>query len=195
MTVQELIGKLEEYAKLSGEKLVVLIVGAHALHFYGCRGRHTRDLDAEILEGDLYQLRDFLSKCGIEADLTGNFSGWSIISMPPGYRERGQVVYDSPHLNLMVLEPCDYIVAKLRRGTRQDIEDALEVAKAVKDFSIERLNKRVREATEASVPDTSLLNFRKIVRHFIELAEGQRPKTDTRKYPDRESKRGPSLDL
>ncbi|WP_461829952.1 DUF6036 family nucleotidyltransferase [Aquifex sp.] len=103
MDKEELLKILEGYVRSRGKKLSLILVGALALPFYGVESRHTRDIDAEILEGELYELQEFLEKLGIEADLTENFSGWSIILMPPGYRERAISVYKSPYLNLMTL--------------------------------------------------------------------------------------------
>ncbi len=145
MDKEELVQILEDYVKRKGEKLSLILVEAFALPFYGVESRYTRDIDAEILEGDLYELQEFLEKLGIEADLTENFSGWSVILMPPGYRERAISVYESPYLTIKILDPYDFILSKLRRGTQDDIEDALRVAKSIKDFNLTILKERIEK--------------------------------------------------
>ena len=102
MDREELVKILEEYARERGERLSVIVVGVLALPFYGVQARYTRDIDAEVLEGDLYELKEFLEKLGLESDLTENFSGWSVVSMPSGYRERALDVYESPYLRISV---------------------------------------------------------------------------------------------
>ncbi len=167
MDKEELLKILEDFAKGKNKKLSLILVGALALPFYGVASRHTRDIDAEILEGDLYELQEFLEKLGIEADLTENFSGWSVILMPSGYRERAVSVYDSPYLSIKVLDPYDFILSKLRRGTQTDIEDALKVAKSMKDFNPNILKKRIEQAIEESPKDTYILNFKRICEYFF----------------------------
>ena len=169
MNTEELVKILEKYAKARGERLSLLLVGANTLYFYGVEIRHTRDIYAEILEGDLYQLVEFLEGLSIEADLTENFSGWSIVSMPSDYRENSLEVYSSPYLSLKVLEPYDFILAKLRRRTKEDIEDALTVAKSVENFNPDRLRERIEQAIEESPRDTQLLSFQRICEHFLYL--------------------------
>ncbi len=183
MDREELVKTLEEYAKEKGERLSVLIVGALALPFYGVEGRYTRDVDAEVLEGDLYELKDFLESLGIEADLTENFSGWSVVSMPSDYRGRAVSVYESPYLSIKVLEPYDFILAKLRRGTQEDIEDALKVARSLKDFNLEKLRERIEQAVRESPRDTYLLSFQKICEHFFSLLSGKRERQVRRRLP------------
>ena len=183
MDREELVKILEGYAKEKGERLSLIIVGALALPFYGVEGRHTRDVDAEVLEGDLYNLKDFLNELGIEADLTENFSGWSVVSMPSDYRGRAVSVYESPYLSLKVLEPYDFILAKLRRGTQEDMEDALKVARSLKDFSPERLRERIEQAVRESPRDTYLLSFRKICEHFFSLLSEKKGRQVRRRLP------------
>jgi len=184
MDKEELIKILENYAREKNEKLSLIIVGAHALPFYGVESRYTRDIDAEVLQGDLYELKDFLESLGIEADLTENFSGWSVILMPSDYREKAITVYESPHLNIKVLDPYDFILSKLRRGTQSDIEDALKVAKNLKDFNPDRLKERIERTLKESPKDTQLLNFKKICQYFFSLlSEKKENRVRKRKMP------------
>ena len=175
MDREELVNILEDYARKRGERLSIILVGANALPFYGVQTRYTRDIDAEVLEGDLYRLKEFLDSMGVESDLTENFSGWSIVSMPSDYRERAVKVYESPHLVVKVLEPHDFILAKLRRGTQQDIEDALKVARTVDSFNREELKRRIDRAIRESPRDTQILNFKRICEHFFSLLSAEPP--------------------
>ncbi len=77
-------------------------------------------MDAEIA-GPIGSLLDFLTRAQVPADLTQSFLGWSIVAMPPGCRDRS-------NLRIRVLTPLDFVLAKLRRGTDVDLEDALLVA-------------------------------------------------------------------
>jgi hypothetical protein len=54
---------------------------------------------------------------------------------------------------------------KLRRGTNQDIEDALAVAVKNK-ISIEKLEDYFQSALESSIKDTALFNFKLIYNTF-----------------------------
>jgi hypothetical protein len=85
--------------------------------------------------------------------------------MPPGYRERASVWIDQPGLRLRLLHPVDFIVAKLRRGTDLDLQDAEFVARR---FAVDPA--AVRQAAEAAIAaspkDTTLFLFRKIVDLF-----------------------------
>jgi hypothetical protein len=87
LTADEVIALLSNYTKQTGASLDVLLVGALALQAYGYQHRLTRDVDAEVA-GSIEALAEFLDRQHIPADLTTNFSSWSIVAMPPGYRER-----------------------------------------------------------------------------------------------------------
>lgn len=49
--------------------------------------------------------------------------------MPPGYRDRAIDVIHEPRLRIRVLAPIDFVIAKLRRGTELDLDDAFLVAR------------------------------------------------------------------
>ena len=85
--------------------------------------------------------------------------------MPAGYRARTSVLVDQPGVRLRLLDPTDFIVAKLRRGTDLDLEDAAYVATRYRITSA-----GVRAAAESAVADsprdTAIFIFRKTVELF-----------------------------
>lgn len=157
---------LKEFTKESRRPLSLILLGGLALHTYGATDRVTGDLDAEA-KGDLEGLARFLNARGIPADLGENISGWSVIAMPPGYRDRAVPVYEDPLLVVKALSPLDFIVSKLRRFTEEDIQDALFIAEKyrVRPGDIERLSEA---AVQNSTKDTALFLFRKNVRLFLQ---------------------------
>jgi hypothetical protein len=82
LTADHVIALLTEYTRQTGIPLDVLLVGALALQAYGYQNRLTRDVDAEVA-GSVEALAGFFHQRQIPADLTSNFSGWSIVAMPP----------------------------------------------------------------------------------------------------------------
>lgn len=164
ITIDRLASLLAEYVRQTGAAVDLLLLGALALQAYGAVDRATQDVDGEI-SGDLDALVEFLRARGIPADLGENISGWSIIAMPPGYRDRATVFLEQPGLRIRLLHPTDFIVAKLRRGTDLDLHDADFVARR---FGI--TPQATREAAEAAVAaspkDTALFLFRKTVDVF-----------------------------
>ena len=99
------------------------MVGALALQAYGYHDRLTRDMDAEVV-GSIEALTEFLNRHGIPADLTANFSGWSVVAMPPGYRDRATDLVHQSNIRVRLLSPIDFVISKLRRGTDLDLQDA-----------------------------------------------------------------------
>lgn len=164
LTADQIITLLRQYVTETGESVDVLIVGALALHAYGISDRHTRDLDAE-LAGPLTPLLEYLTAHHIPADLTQNFSGWSIIAMPPGYRDRAIELVNQPNLRVRVLSPSDFVIAKLRRGTELDLDDAFMVARRHR-ISAEIIRASAQAALAASPQDTALFLFQKTVDFF-----------------------------
>ena len=124
---KRVIGLLKDFTQGKKASLELILIGGLALHFYGKKDRATADVDAEV-KGDLEALFLFLKEHHIPSDLSEDFSGWSVIAMPPGYQGRARTVYEDPLLKIKILSPPDFIVAKLRRFTEEDIEDALFVA-------------------------------------------------------------------
>lgn len=164
LTVDHIITLLTQYVTETGESVDALVVGALALHAYGITDRHTRDLDAE-LAGTLTPVLEYLTAHGVPADLTQNFSGWSIIAMPPGYRDRAIDLVDQPNLRVRVLSPVDFVIAKLRRGTELDLDDAFLVARQHR-ISVETIRTSAQASLAASPQDTALFLFQKTVDFF-----------------------------
>ena len=164
ITHNQLITFLKEYIQDTGKSVDLLLVGGLALQAYGYTDRSTQDVDAEVA-GDLDSLARFLRQHQVPADLGENISGWSVVAMPPGYRERASVLLEDPGLRLRLLHPVDFIIAKLRRGTELDIEDALYVARR---FGV--ASQAVQDAAEAAVSasprDTMIFLFRKTIEVF-----------------------------
>jgi hypothetical protein len=85
--------------------------------------------------------------------------------MPPGYRDRATVHYDQGRLRIRLLAPVDFVVAKLRRGTEQDLDDAMFVARRFGVSSAE-VQASAHHAVLASPKDTALFAFRQTVELF-----------------------------
>ncbi len=86
--------------------------------------------------------------------------------MPPGYRERVVEIYGDEFLTVNVLDPLDFIIAKLRRFTEEDIEDALFVARKY-NIGVKEIEKRAEEAIRNSPKDTALFVFRRNINIFV----------------------------
>ena len=164
LTAKRLIDLLAQFVRESGSSVDLLVVGALALHAYGVSDRATRDVDGE-LDGPLAPLLEFLTAHEIPADLTQNFSAWSIVAMPPGYRDRATSLVHHPHLHVRVLAPLDFVIAKLRRGTDLDCDDALLVARHYQ-LTADSIQAGARAALAASPQDTALFLFQKTVDLF-----------------------------
>lgn len=164
LTTDHLIELLSRYVAETGGPIDLLLVGALALHAYGIPDRATRDVDGE-LDGSVRPLLDFLQRHEIPADLTQNFSGWSVVAMPPGYRGRAIDLVNRPGLRLRVLSPVDFILAKLRRGTDLDLDDGLLVARRY-GLTAEDIRMSAAAAVAASPQDTALFLFQKTVDLF-----------------------------
>lgn len=99
-------------------------------------------------------------------------SGWSVIAMPPGYRDRTSVMYEQPSLRMRLLHPTDFVIAKLRRGTELDLEDAEYVVRRF-DLTPEAVQAAAVAALMASPKDTALFLFRKTVEILCARLIGQ----------------------
>lgn len=157
LTTDHLIDLLTQYVADKAASVDLLLVGALALHAYGV-------VDAE-LDGPLKPLADFLRQHHIPADLTQNFSGWSVVAMPPGYRDRAMTLVDRPQLRVRVLSPTDFVLAKLRRGTDLDVDDALLVARRY-GLTPDDVRRSAEAAVTASPQDTALFLFQQTVDMF-----------------------------
>lgn len=85
--------------------------------------------------------------------------------MPPGYRDRAIDFIHQPRLRVRILSPVDFVIAKLRRGTEIDLDDAFLVARHY-HLSIEAIQVSARGALAASPQDTALFLFQKTVDLF-----------------------------
>ena len=157
---------LTNYTRETGATVDVLLVGAMALQAYGYQDRLTRDVDAEVV-GSVKALAEFFSRHQIPADLTSNFSGWSIVAMPPGYRDRATDLVHHSKLRVRLLAPIDCVIAKLRRGTDLDLDDATFVAKRF-HLTPDQIRAAAAAALAASPQDTALFLFQKTVDLFCQ---------------------------
>lgn len=169
--LERVITLLKEFAHREKGRLRLILVGALALQHYGMRDRATFDLDAEV-SGDLEGLFQFLKDHQIPADLGEDISGWSVIAMPPGYQDRAVTLYEDAHLEVKALSPLDLIIAKLRRFTEEDIQDALFVA-GKHSIRAEEIERAADSAIQFSAKDTALFLFRRNVQLFLEKVRGK----------------------
>ncbi len=171
LTINQLTQNLSDYVRETGSRVDLILVGGLALQAYGIEDRVTFDVDGELI-GDLKPLVIFFQARQIPADLGENMSGWSVVSMPAGYRERTSVFYEEPGLRLRLLEPQDFIIAKLRRGTEQDLDDAEVIARR---FGVSPLGIQAAadSAIEVSPKDTTLFLFQKTVELFCKRIKGE----------------------
>jgi hypothetical protein len=163
--LKQTIALLQEFTGGATKPLSVILLGGLALQFYGMSERATVVLDAEV-DGDLEALFQFLKSRRVPSDLSENISGRSIVAMPPGYRERVVTIYQGSLLRIGVLSPPDLIIAKLRRSTEEDMEDALFVARQ-RNITPEEIERSAEAAICHSVKDTALFLFREHVRLFL----------------------------
>jgi hypothetical protein len=166
---EEIIQLLEQFVQESHQSLDILLVGALALQAYGYHDRYTHDVDAE-LAGPLDALARFFDARHIPADLTQDMGGWSVVAMPPGYKERTSDLVTRDNLRVRLLAPVDFIIAKLRRGTDLDHEDAMFVAKRF-GLSATAVRDAAAAAVAASRQDTALFLFNKTVDLFCRNLE------------------------
>lgn len=166
LTLDRLVALLQEYVRQTGDSLDLLLIGRLALHAYGDPDPQTEDLDAE-LSGNFDSLAGFLKQRNIPTNLSENISGWSTVAMPPGYRGRCTVLMEQPGLRIRLLSPVDFVIAKLRRGTEQDLRDAEFVARKF-GVSPETVGASAERALAASPKDTTLFTFRKTVELFCQ---------------------------
>ena len=144
----------------------MLLIGRLALYGYGSQEAGTEDVDAELAQ-DVEEVGAFLKQQGIPSNLSENISGWSIVSLPPGYRHRARVLHQRDQLRVSVLDPIDFIVSKLRRGTEQDFADAEFVARRY-HVTVADVSAAADSAIAASPKDTAVFVFRKSVALFLQ---------------------------
>lgn len=166
LTLDHILTLFEEYVRQTGRRLDVLLIGRLALYAYGSTEAHTEDVEAE-LQQDVERVGAFLKQRGVPSNLSENISGWSIVSLPPGYRERVRVLHERENLRVAVLEPADFVMSKLRRGTDQDFADAEFVVRRY-GVTPQAIQAAADAALAASPKDTALFVFRKEVALFLQ---------------------------
>ena len=164
LTVKQIIQDLHQYVHETGSTVDLILVGGLALQAYGFANRVTVDLDGELV-GELNPLVRFIQSRHVPADLGENMSGWSVVAMPPGYRERTTVFHKEAGLTLRLLGAADFVIAKLRRGTEQGLDDAEFVANKF-NITASEIRTSAGEALAASPQDTTLFLFNKTVEVF-----------------------------
>lgn len=157
-------GLLDEYVHQTHCMLDLILIGGLALQAYGVHERVTVDIDGELV-GDLESLLKFLRARNVPADLGENISGWSVVAMPQGYRDRTSIWHEDGKLRIRLLHPVDFVIAKLRRGTEQDLDDAQEVVRLFA-LATEDIRVAADSALKASPKDTALFSFNKTVDLF-----------------------------
>lgn len=165
LTLDHILSLFDEFVRHTGRRLDVLLIERLALYAYGSSEARTDDVDAELAQ-DVERVGTFLKQRGVPSNLSENISGWSIVSLPPGYRDRAKVLHERENLRVAVLEPTDFIISKLRRGTEQDFSDAEFVAQRY-GVTSKAIQAAADAAVSASPKDTALFVFRKAVDLFI----------------------------
>lgn len=166
LTLDYLRALLREYVGETEQLVDLVLIDGVAMLAYGHPSRATIDVDGELRAG-VRSLKTFLSRHNIPANLGQSLSGWSVVAMPPGYRDRVTALIDEPGLRLSLLAPVDFIVSELRRGTDEDLTDATWIAER---FHV--TSSQVRAAAEAalaaSLEDTALFLFERTVDRFCQ---------------------------
>ena len=164
LTFDHLRTVLREYAGCTGHSVDLLLIGGLAMLAYGHPSRATIDVDGELRD-HVWSLAEFLSRHHIPSNLGQSVSGWSVVAMPPGYRDRASVLIDEPGVRISLLAPVDFIIAKLRRGTDEDLTDAAWIA-ARFHISASLVRAAADAALAASLEDTALFLFQRTVDRF-----------------------------
>ena len=164
LTLDRLFDLLRAYAARTGHSVDLLLIGGLAMLAYGHSSRATMDVEGELREG-VRPLKEFLGGHGIPANLGHSVSGWSVVAMPPGYRERATVMIDERGLRVTLLASVDYVIAKLCRGTEEDLADAAWVA-ARYHLTAPQVRAAAEAALAASLEDTALVLFEHTVNRF-----------------------------
>lgn len=163
--LEKIKGLLREFTLERKCRLHVILIGGLAVQYYGIQDRTTIDIDAEV-RGDIEGLFNYLKTKNIPGDISEDISRWSVISMPPGYRDRITTIYKDDFLEICVLHPLDFIISKLRRFSEEDIDDAQFVARKF-NVSVEDIKRSSEDTIKHSIIDTALFIFRKNVEIFI----------------------------
>lgn len=173
LTLDRLQTLLREYVDETGRAVDLVLIGGMAMQAYGHPSRATIDVDGELRNG-VRSLKAFLSRHNIPANLGQSLSGWSVVAMPPGYRDRATVMIDEPGVRMSLLAPVDFIVAKLRRGTDEDLADAGWIAERF-HVSACQVRAAADSALAASLEDTALFLFECTVDRFCQALDQTAP--------------------
>ncbi len=173
LTLDRLRALLREYVDETEHAVDLVLIGGMAMLAYGHPSRATIDIDGELRDG-VRSLKAFLSRHNIPANLGQSLSGWSVVAMPPGYRDRATVMIDESRVRVSLLDPVDFIVAKLRRGTDEDLADATWIAERF-HVSARQVRAAAAAALAASLEDTALFLFERTVDRFCQDLEQTAP--------------------
>lgn len=164
LTLDRLQVLLRKYVDETGHQIDLVLIDGMAMLAYGHLSRATIDVDGELRE-EVRSLTAFLSRHNIPAKLGQSLSGWSVVAMPPGYRDRAAIMSDEPGLRLSLLAPVDFIVSKLRRGTDEDLADATWIAERFR-VPASQVRAAAEAALAASLEDTAFFLFEHTVGRF-----------------------------
>ncbi len=164
LTLDHLYALLRDYVEHTGQAVDLVLIGGMAMLAYGHPSRATLDVDGELRTG-VRPLKTFLGHHNIPANLGQSLSGWSVVAMPPGYRDRATTLIDEPGLRLALLAPVDFVISKLRRGTEEDLADAAWVAQRF-HVTASQIRASASAALAASLEDTALFLFERTLDRF-----------------------------
>ncbi|MDA8066597.1 MAG: hypothetical protein M0031_14025 [Thermaerobacter sp.] len=172
-----LVNRLSEY-KIP---VTIIVIGRSALPFYDLPDEYTYDLDFEFSTNDerlsarLFDIiKKVLSEIGIPANFGSSIDRWSVIPMPVGYRNRIKTTIERDKVRLCVLDPADYVISKLRRGTSSDQADANKV---MEKFGVTKNDLENRFKMIEPVRDTEMFLFIQRFKSFVESVYPAVPET------------------
>lgn len=159
----------EELAKSLAEKNLrarIIAVGRSALELYGIEAQYTQDIDFELIADEEVwnEIGRLIEGLEVRADYGEDFDRWSVVPMPKGYRERAECVIKFGDVEICVLDPVDYVIAKLRRGTAEDEMDAQAV---MRKFNLSREDIEERLKLVKPVKDVEFFLFKKRMENFL----------------------------
>ncbi len=159
----------EELAKSLAErnlKARIIAVGRSALELYGIEAQYTQDIDFELIadEEAWNEIGRLIERLRVRADYGEDFDRWSVVPMPKAYRERVKCVMKFGGVEICVLDPIDYVIAKLRRGTFEDETDARAV---MKKFNLSREDIEKRLGLIELIKDVEFFLFKKRMESFL----------------------------
>jgi len=167
LLVEDVIEVLDRFTWTSEQHLRMIVVGGLALQLYDkSLARPTIDLDAEIREGNIDLLDQFLTENHIPADLSEDVSHWGMIDIPPGYRGRVKKCVQRKFLEIGVLDYTDFVISKLRVARQVDIDDTMKVI-AFTGMSEAEIRDAAEASIAASVKSTELWKFRQTLDIFF----------------------------